>query len=194
MNDYITETFNNQPIVQVSGKKYCINSITDHLPITRPELLQQVIDEMTEVMDYTVADFLIGEEDRGGYICALMSVAWKKPFTLTKWNPSGFEGDVLIEFRNAYTHGNLYLNGIKDMKGKKVIIVEDIIDTGGTIIAMTNLLRAHDIEVIGIIAIAEKVDYKGLERIKQQTGITPKVLVSFLSNESKSHVISRYNS
>lgn len=194
MNDYITETFNNQPIVQVSGKKYCINSITDHLPITQPELLQQIINEMTEKMNYESVDFLVGEEDRGGYICALMSVAWKKPFTLTKWNPSGFEGDVLIEFRNAYTHGNLYLNGIKEMKGKKVIIVEDIIDTGGTIIAMTNLLRAHSVEVVGIIAVAEKVDYKGLERIEQETGITPKVLVSFSSNEAKSSVINRYNS
>ena len=52
MKDYITETFNNQPIVQVSGKKYCINSITDHLPITQPELLQQIINEMTEKTDY----------------------------------------------------------------------------------------------------------------------------------------------
>lgn len=80
------------------------------------------------------------------------------------------------------------------MKGKKVIIVEDIIDTGGTIIAMTNLLRAHGVEVISIIAVAEKVDYKGLERIEQQTGIKPNVLVSFLSNETKSNVISRHNS
>jgi adenine phosphoribosyltransferase len=191
--DYIQEAFEGQPIVTVSDKKYCINSLTDHLPMTEPGLLEQITIEMTDSADYQKADFLVGEEDRGGYICALMSLTWKKPFTLTKWNPSGLEGEVSVGFRNAYTTGNLYLNGIKKFDGKKAVIIEDIIDTGGTIIAMIELLRNNNIEVIDVIAVAEKADYGGIERIEKETGIKPKVLVRFSSGEAYSKVIKRFN-
>ena len=193
MNDYINEAFKGKPVASVSGKRYCINSLTDHLPITKPELLRQIIQEMSERVSTDDIDFLVGEEDRGGYLCALMSVAWNKPFTLTKWNPSELQGEVSIGFRNAYTHGNLYLNGIKDMKGKKVVIVEDIIDTGGTLISMINLLRSNGVEVSGVIAVAEKTDYKGKERVERETGIIPKTLVSFETTDNVSRVVTRNN-
>ena len=193
MNDYIKEAFENKPVASVSGKRYCINSLTDHLPITKPELLRQIIQEMSEKINTNDIDFLVGEEDRGGYLCALMAVAWNKPFTLTKWNPSELQGEVSIGFRNAYTHGNLYLNGIKEMKGKKVVIVEDIIDTGGTLISMINLLRSNGVEVAGVIAVAEKTDYQGKERVQKETGITPETLVSFETTDNVSRVITRNN-
>lgn len=192
-NDYIYTTFNDQPVTMVAGKRYCTTSITDHTPITEPALLRQIMDEMTAKVDFSKADCLVGEEDRGGYICALMSLQSGKPFTLTKWNPNELQGDVMINFKNAYTSGSLYLNGLKKLAGKKVIIVEDMIDTGGTIVAMVELLRKHDVEVIDIIAIADKLNYGGLSRVKNETGITPKVLVTFWCDETKSQVLKRYN-
>lgn len=192
MKDYIYQTFQNQPLTLAAGKKYCTNSITDHTPVTRPELLKQIITEMTSKIDFLDADFLVGEEDRGGYLCALMSIPWNKPFTLTKWYPGELHGDVMVTFKNSYTTGSLYLNGIKKLKGKKVIIVEDLIDTGGTIIAMVQLLRQNGVEVLDIVAVASKTDYNGLERIEKETGIKPKVLVSFSCNGPRSKVVERY--
>lgn len=190
--DYIFEAFDNCPIKAVSGKKYCVNTITDHSPVTPPELLKQIMEEAGKIVNYQEADLLIGEEDRGGYICSLLSIPWMKPFTLTKWNPSGFEGELAVDFKNAYTDGKLYLNGISPLH-KKAIIIEDIIDTGGTIIAMVELLRKAGVEVIDIFAVAEKVDYGGKERIFKETGILPKTLVSFASGDSVSKVLSRNN-
>lgn len=192
MKDYIYETFHNSPVITISGKKYCINSLTDHVPITRPEFLEQVQQEFSNKVDFSQVDVLVGEEDRGGYLCALTAVSQKKPFTLTKWNPTNMEGETLVKFRNLYTHGNLYLNGVNEMQGKKVVIIEDIIDTGGTVIAMIQLLRKNNIEIVDVIAVAEKADYGGIENIKKETGITPKVLVSFISGDKQAQVINRY--
>ena len=72
--DHIHDAFHNRQIQVVSGKKYCVNPLTDHVPITRPELLSQIIDEASHLINHADADFLIGEEDRGGYICSLFSV------------------------------------------------------------------------------------------------------------------------
>jgi adenine phosphoribosyltransferase len=189
-HDYIYETFNEKPIKLVSGKKYCINSLTDHAPITKPELLRQIAEEASRIVNFDDIDFIVGEEDRGGYLCAILSIQFNKPFTLTKWNPAGFEGEIHVDFKNAYTDGKLYLNGLSTNL-KRTIIVDDIIDTGGTIIAMVKLLRSAGIEVVDIFSVAEKSDYKGKERIAKETGIMPKVLVSFLSNGNESKVTSR---
>ena len=192
MKDYIFDVFNNSPVILISDKKYCINSLTDHVSITQPDFLKQIQKEMSKKIDFTHVDVLVGEEDRGGYICALMSVHQGKPFTLTKWNPTNMKGETLIEFKNLYTHGNLYLNGISEMKNKKVVIIEDIIDTGGTVIAMVDLLRKNSVEVADIVAVAEKADYGGVSRIERETGIRPKVLVSFISEEKSTKVINRF--
>ncbi len=189
-HDYIYETFDEKPIKLVSGKKYCINSLTDHAPITRPELLRQIAEEAFRTVNFDDIDFIVGEEDRGGYLCAILSMQFNKPFTLTKWNPAGFEGEIHVDFKNAYTDGKLYLNGLS-ANLKRAIIVDDIIDTGGTIIAMVKLLRSAGVEVVDIFAVAEKSDYRGKERIAKETGIMPKVLVSFISNGKKSKVTSR---
>lgn len=192
MKDHILQAFDHQPIKMVSGKKYCVNTITDHSPVTQPELLEQIIDEAKQIINYSEADILIGEEDRGGYICSLLSIPLQKPFTLTKWNPSGFEGEIEIDFKNAYADGKLYLNGINSAH-KKAVIIEDIIDTGGTIIAMINLLRKAGVDVVDVFAIADKVDYGGKDRVFQETGVMPKTLISFESGESFSKALSRNN-
>lgn len=189
--DYIFNAFDNRPVKIVSGKKYVLNPLTDHQPITKPELLQQIIDEASAMVDFKNADFIVGEEDRGGYICSLLSIPWHKPFTLVKWNPSGLEGELKIEFRNAYTHGSLYLNGVTEGL-KKAIIIEDLIDTGGTVVAMVELLRKAGVEILDIFAVAEKTDYDGKARIIRETGLTPKVLLSFGSEGDTSKVTSRY--
>ncbi len=191
--DYIYEAFHKQPIISIKNKKYCVNTLTDHSPVTESKLLDQIMNEMSESVDYSKADILIGEEDRGGYLCALASYVWKKPFSLTKWNPSGLEGEVSVDFKNTYASGQLYINGLKRFENKKAIIVEDLIDSGGTIIAMIELLRKNNVEVIDVIAVAEKSDYYGVERIQKETGITPKVLVKFNSNGELSEVTSRFN-
>ncbi len=188
--DHIRDAFHKRPVKLVAGRRYCVTPLTDHLPATQPELLEQIIAEASALVPYKEADCLVGEEDRGGFICSLLSIPWRKPFTLTKWNPRDLKGELQIDFRNAYTQGNLYLNGIAE-HFKKVIIIEDMIDTGGTVVALVKLLRSAGVEVKDIFAVAEKADYGGVERIKKETGMTPKILVSFKTGDDVSEVIWR---
>lgn len=185
----IQQAFHGQPVQLIDGKRYCFNTLTDHTPITQPELLHQIVAGIKRQVDFTKADCIIGEEDRGGYLAAIMSYATGKPFTLTKWNPIGLSGEVGIDFRNTYTTGKLYLNGISQLHNKEAVIVEDIIDSGGTVIAMVKLLRKYGINVKEIVAVAEKTDYGGVDKIYQATGILPKTLVRFATNNNNSFLI-----
>jgi adenine/guanine phosphoribosyltransferase-like PRPP-binding protein len=183
----IINAFHNQKIVKVNGHNYLVNPITDHVPDTTHKLLKDVITELSVLTDFSKANRVIGEEDRGGYIAALVAFKNKKSLGMVKWNPVGLEGEIEVFFKNIYTEGKMYLHGCK--KGDNVIIVEDLIDSGGTIIGMIEILRSYGANIVDVICIASKAEYGGIEKIKKETGIKPKSLIKFTCVGEKSKVV-----
>jgi orotate phosphoribosyltransferase len=51
-------------------------------------------------------------------------------------------------------------------KGQKVVVVEDLISTGGSVIEVVNVLREAGAEVLGIVSIFTYGMKKGLERLE----------------------------
>ena len=182
----VIDAFDNRPLVFVKDRNFLINPLTDHMPTTSFELLDDTINSLSQLTDFSKANKLIGEEDRGGFLVALMAYHLKMSFGMVKWNPTGFDGQISVDFRNAYTGGTMYLNGCE--KGDKVILVEDMVDSGGSIIAMIQLFEKAGVELIDIVVIAEKEDYNGVERIKKETGRDVKLLLKFSSAGKTSKV------
>ena len=52
-------------------------------------------------------------------------------------------------------------------KGQKVVVVEDLISTGGSVIEVVNVLRESGAEVLGVVSIFTYGMKKGLERLEQ---------------------------
>jgi len=181
----VIKCFHDQRIAKVKGLNYIVNPLLDHDPETTTLLLKDVVKELSSLGDFSKIDKIVGEEDRGGYIAALMAYHCKKSLGMVKWNPIDLKGQIGIDFRNAYTHGKLYLYGVE--KGDKVVLVEDMVDTGGTIIGMIKLLKKTGVILKDVICVAVKEDLGGVERIKKETGITVKFLLKFncLSHRSK---------
>lgn len=50
-------------------------------------------------------------------------------------------------------------------KGQKVVVVEDLISTGGSVIEVVNVLREAGAEVLGIVSIFTYGMQKGLDRL-----------------------------
>lgn len=181
----IINAFHDQRIAKVKGLNFIVNPLLDHDPETTSLLMRDVVKELSKLTDFSKADKIIGEEDRGGYIAALMAYHCKKSLGMVKWNPLDLKGEIGIDFRNAYTSGKLYLYGVQ--KGDKVILIEDLVDTGGTIIGMIKLLKKRGVVLKDVICVTAKEDLNGLQRIKKETGVTVKVLLKFncLSHRSK---------
>ena len=51
-------------------------------------------------------------------------------------------------------------------KGQKVVVVEDLISTGGSVIEVVNVLREAGAQVLGVVSIFTYGMKKGLERLK----------------------------
>jgi adenine phosphoribosyltransferase len=67
-------------------------------------------------------------------------------------------------------------------------LVEDFVDTGGTLIAMIKLLQQKEIELTDVIVIAEKDGYNGIKRVKDETGVDVKKLLKVSSKGKASRV------
>ena len=52
-------------------------------------------------------------------------------------------------------------------KGQKVVVVEDLISTGGSVIEVVNVLREAGADVLGVVSIFTYGMKKGLERLAQ---------------------------
>ena len=52
-------------------------------------------------------------------------------------------------------------------KGQKVVVVEDLISTGGSVIEVVNVLREAGAEVLGIVSIFTYGMKKGLDRLAE---------------------------
>ncbi len=67
----------------------------------------------------------------------------------------------------AKDHGRANQIEGKLEKGQKVVVVEDLISTAGSVIEVVNVLRSAGAQVLGIVSIFTYGMKKGLERLKE---------------------------
>ena len=129
-----------EPFTWASGIKspiYCDNRLT----LTSPDVRTRVENGLAEVIKeyYPEAEVLMGTSTAGIAHAAI---------TADKLNlPMGYvRGSSKDHGRKNQIEGRL-------QKGQKVVVIEDLISTGGSVIDVVNVLREAGAEVLGIASI-----------------------------------------
>ena len=183
----VIKAFDNQPLIQFKEYKFLINSLTEQIPATPAELLQAATDWIVADGDFSQATKIAGEEDKGAILVASTSLATGLPFGMARWYTAGLEGQVSVDFEMEYASGQLFLNGVEE--NDKVIIVDDMISTGGTMLALIQAVQLAKGKIVDIICVAEKVEYDGVKRIAKETGYQVKTLVKISVAGESSKVV-----
>ena len=173
MNE-ITLAFDNREIIPINGKQFIINPLTEQIPATTSVLLHEACQELAMRVDKQTTK-LLTEEDKGAILVAGVSIFTKLPFGMARWYPSGIANQIKETLDSEYVTGELYLNGIQ--RGDKVTIIDDMISTGGTMVSMVRAVKRTGAEIVGVICIAEKIGYGGVERVRNETGYDVSVVV-----------------
>lgn len=183
----LESAFDDKPLVRVGGYQFILNPLTEQIPATAPDLLAEAAARVLKAANLEQVTKIVGEEDRGAILVAATSLQSRLPFGLARWNPSGVPGQIEVEFAMEYTAGKLYLNGVEP--GDRVLIVDDLISTGGTLIALIRAIRNSGAAVCDAVCVAEKIEYGGVARVKAETGIAVKTLVRVSVSGERSKVI-----
>jgi adenine phosphoribosyltransferase len=123
------------------------------------------IDEMTKLLDGIDCDVIAGAESRGFIFGAPIAYALGKPFVLVR--KKGKLPCETIEKTYDLEYGTATIEMHKDSikPGQKVVIVDDLIATGGTIEAACQLVEELGGEVVKIIFLMELAGLNGREKL-----------------------------
>ena len=141
-----------EPFTWASGIKspiYCDN----RLILTAPEVRNMVENAIADTVkrEYPEAEVLMGTSTAGIAHAAIAAHILSIPMGYVR---SGAKDHG----RNNRIEGRLE-------KGQKVVVIEDLISTGGSVIEVVEALREAGAEVLGIVSIFTYGMKKGLERL-----------------------------
>ncbi len=127
------------------------------------------IDEMIKLLDGVECDVIAGAESRGFILGAPIAYALGKPFALIR--KAGKLPCETISQSYDLEYGSATIEMHKDAitPGQKVVIVDDLIATGGTIEAAASLVEKLGGEVTKIIFLMELAGLNGREKLKKYT-------------------------
>jgi len=141
-----------EPFTWASGIKspvYCDNRLT----LTAPEVRTQIEEGIAQTIreHYPEVEVLMGTSTAGIAHAAIVGHLMNLPMGYVR---SG-----------AKDHGRQNQIEGKLLPGQKVVVVEDLISTGGSAIEVVNVLREAGAEVLGIASIFTYGMKKGLDRM-----------------------------
>ena len=143
-----------EPFTWASGIKspvYCDNRLT----LTAPEVRNDVENVLMQLVkeNYPDVEVLMGTSTAGIAHAAIVGHMMGLPMGYVR---SG-----------AKDHGRQNQIEGRLEKGQKVVVVEDLISTGGSVIEVVNVLREAGAEVLGVVSIFTYGMKKGLERLAE---------------------------
>ena len=143
-----------EPFTWASGIKspvYCDNRLT----LTAPEVRLDVENGLAETVrrEYPDAEVLMGTSTAGIAHAAITAHLLGLPMGYVR---SG-----------AKDHGRQNQIEGKLEKGQKVVVVEDLISTGGSVLEVVDVLREAGAEVLGIVSIFTYGMAKGIARLAE---------------------------
>lgn len=131
-----------------------------------PEGLKLAIDSMQKQLENVDFDVVLGAESRGFIFGAPIAYNLNKSFVPVR--KKGKLPCQTIEESYDLEYGKAILEIHKDSikPGQKVVIVDDLIATGGTLEAIIKLVERLGGEVVKISCLIELSDLKGREKLK----------------------------
>lgn len=134
--------------------------------ISDPEGLKIAIDSMQEKLKDIEFDVILGAESRGFIFGAPIAYNLNKAFVPVR--KKGKLPCETIEESYDLEYGKATLEIHKDSikSGQKVVIIDDLIATGGTLEAIVKLVQRLGGEVVRISCLIELPELKGREKLK----------------------------
>jgi len=164
--------------------EFILNRITEHVPPPSPRTLSWIANEIDDSTSDEV-DKVVVPEALGLPIGTLIAQMKGKPMAIVRKRPFGTDEYLLdkVEYSSGYEKGKYYIYGVKT--GERILIVDDTISTGGTLISLINIFLKHDVKVVDVACIMEKEMYRGKQKVQQKFGIQVKTLVKVRKNGKK---------
>jgi len=156
------------PIVKFGDYDYFVHPVTDGLPLGDPEVLREVLDAMAAVGDWH-CDKIVTAESMGFPLASGLSMKVGVPYVFIRKRRYGLPGEVSVRQTTGYSGSDLYVNNVQ--RGDRVVFVDDVLSTGGTLRAVVQALRSLGAVIVDVVIVFEKTK----EKVKMEAELRLKI-------------------
>lgn len=144
--------------------------------LANPEAFQEAIKQLAVLASDIQYTHILAIESRGFIFGAALANHLTKPLILAR-KPNKLPLEVHQEsYGLEYGQDLLELQKTIIPSGSKVMIIDDVLATGGTLLAAANLVKKAQSEVVGAISLLEITFLQGTEKLEAQNIISRSVL------------------
>lgn len=174
------------PIVNVGGYEYFIHPITDGVPRVEPAVLGEVIGAMLRISSLD-CDIILAPEAMGIPLGAILSMRAGIPYVVARKRRYGLPDEVEIGRSTGYSKGSMYINDVR--KGERVIIIDDVLSTGGTLRPIMLALQRAGAQIAEVLVAVEKGSAG--EKLEREFGVPVRALVKVEVRDGRLVVVDR---
>ena len=136
------------------------------------------IDQIIDISNKLDFDKIAAIESRGFVFASAVSYKLKKPFIMMRKKNKLPSEKISVDFQLEYGQATLEIHKDSINDGEKILIIDDLIATGGTAEAGAKLVEMSKGKVAGFIFIINLFDLGGNEKLLKKSYFT-KSLIDF---------------
>ena len=144
--------------------------------ISDPDGFRLAIDSLMEHLEGVDFDIIIGLESRGFIFGAPIAYELNKSLVLVRKKGKLPKETIAEDYSLEYGTATLEIHKDSILPGQKVVLIDDVIATGGTIRAAANLVERLGGKVVKILSLMELAGFNGREVL---SGYDVDVLISY---------------
>ncbi|MFC4247482.1 hypoxanthine/guanine phosphoribosyltransferase [Natribaculum luteum] len=171
--DQLKRSLLEAPIIEKEGYHYFVHPISDGVPKLDPGLLREIVIRIIRKAQLEDVDRIVTPAAMGIHISTAVSLMTDIPLTVIRKREYGLEGEVEISQQTGYSENEMYINDVRE--GERVLVLDDVLSTGGTLAAVLTALDEIGAEVIDTVAVIKKV---GGENKVDDAGYDVKTLIN----------------
>lgn len=134
--------------------------------IEQPDRLRTVCELIQNQITQWKPDVLVGIDSRGFLFATPVALMMDLGVVMVR-KKGKLPGDVREEsYALEYGEATLAVQKDRDLSGKRVVLIDDLLATGGTLAATEKLLNESGADVIGTVVLIELELLKGRDNLK----------------------------
>ena len=146
------------------------------------EAFQLAVDKLAELFVNQSIDRVAAVDARGFILGGALAYKLGKPLAMVRKKGKLPHKTISAEYDLEYGSASIEVHQDTSQKGDRVVIIDDLIATGGTLLASVKLFRQLESDVVGVAAVVDLPDLGG-SRLLREAGLSVSVLCSFTESE-----------
>lgn len=174
-------------VLDRKGYPYLVHPLLDGVPRCPPELVEAWVAWARRQPMCKDATLLLAPEAMGLPLVAPLALALGLPYAVVRKRKYGLPGEQVAYAETGYGEAALHVNGVEP--GDKVLVVDNVLSTGGTLGALLSTVQGIGCRVVGALVALDKGTMRAT--LEERYGVPIEVLRTIRVEAGKVRITAR---